>query len=178
MGNTKQLANMGRIGPSPIRKNNSKLITHLATKEQGSKFNIRGKLIERNYVVHVVETNGGSAPSHEPSSYISLFSLTPGSLVEESERLKDEGFDCGRKNSLDFVSFTVKYGCLSFKDTDAGWSKSEIPSLDVESDSSVDSRITRVLVDTKHSKRWSLAINTELISDFSFEGNIIHLLNS
>ncbi|KAI0493455.1 hypothetical protein KFK09_023571 [Dendrobium nobile] len=120
-------------------------------------------------VVHVVETNGGSAQSHEPSSYISLFSLTPGSLVEESERLKDEGFDCGRKNTLDFVSFTVKYGCLSFKDTDAGWSKSEIPSLDVESDSSVDSRITRVLVDTKHSKRWSLAINTELISDFSFE---------
>ncbi|KAH0452323.1 hypothetical protein IEQ34_019622 [Dendrobium chrysotoxum] len=43
MGNTKQLANMRRIGPSPMRKNNPKLNTHLATKEQGSKFNISGK---------------------------------------------------------------------------------------------------------------------------------------
>lgn len=120
-------------------------------------------------VVHVVETNGSYAHNQEPSSYVSLFSFTPGNLVEESRRLKDEGFDCGRKTTLDFVSFTVKYGCLSFKDTDAGWSKLERPSLDVLSDTSAGSRLTRVLVDTKYSKRWSLAINTELISDFSLE---------
>ncbi|KAK8951148.1 hypothetical protein KSP39_PZI004709 [Platanthera zijinensis] len=120
-------------------------------------------------VVHVVETNGSFAHSENPSSYVSLFSYTPGKLLEESKNLKDEGFDCGRETVVDFVSFTMKYGCLSFKDTDAGWSKLDIPSLDVERDSSVGSRMTRVLINTKHSKRWSLAINTELISDFSIE---------
>ncbi|XP_020584845.1 LOW QUALITY PROTEIN: endoplasmic reticulum metallopeptidase 1 [Phalaenopsis equestris] len=119
-------------------------------------------------VVHVVETNS-YAHNQEPSSYVTLFSLTPGNLVEESKGLKDEEFDCGRKTTLDFISFTVKYGCLSFKDTDAGWNKLEIPLLDVESDSTAGFRTTRVLVDTKHSKRWSLAINTELITDFSIE---------
>lgn len=122
-------------------------------------------------VVHVVETNGSYAHNQEPSSYVSLFSYTPGKLVEESKSLKDEAFDCGRKTTVDFASFTLNYACLSFKDTDAGWSKMEIPSLEVERDSSVGSRITRVLVDTKLSKRWSLAINTKLISDFSFEAN-------
>lgn len=128
--------------------------------------------------MHVVETNGSYAHNQEPSSYISLFSFTPGNLEEEAKGLKDEGFDCGRKTTLDFISFTVKYGCLSFKDADVGWNESEVPSINVLSDSSVGSRLTQVLVDTKYSKRWSLAINTELIRDFSLEGEKIHLFNS
>ncbi|KAG0447120.1 hypothetical protein HPP92_028503, partial [Vanilla planifolia] len=97
-------------------------------------------------VVHVVDTNGNYALNREPTSYVSLYSSTP-----------------------DFITFTVTYGCLSFKDTDAGWSKLEIPSLGIESDLINGSRITRVLVDTKNSKRWALAINTNLVCDFSFE---------
>ncbi|PKA52077.1 hypothetical protein AXF42_Ash014014 [Apostasia shenzhenica] len=120
-------------------------------------------------VVHVVDTKGSNRGNSEPSSYVSLFSSTPGKLLEEARSLKDEGFDCGRETALDFVTFNVKYGCLSFMDIDGGWSKEEIPLINVESDLRMGSRITRVLVDAKISKRWSLAINTELIYDFTLQ---------
>nr|CAD1843720.1 unnamed protein product [Ananas comosus var. bracteatus] len=120
-------------------------------------------------VVHVVDTTGKYNENQEPSSYISLFSNTPGKLTTELENLKDEEFSCGRNNTLDFVTFTVKYGCWSSKDSKVGWSKSEVPVLQVERDSITDVRETRVLIDTKSSTRWALAINKEEIRDFSIQ---------
>lgn len=122
-------------------------------------------------VVHVVETTENSNKKQGHSSYISLFSLTPGKLTNEVDNLKDEEFVCGRSKAVDFVTFTVDYGCLTSKDTEQGWSTSEIPTLHVESDSMTDVRKTRVLIDTKSSTRWTLAINTEEIKDFTFEVN-------
>ncbi|KAJ8506521.1 hypothetical protein OPV22_007407 [Ensete ventricosum] len=120
-------------------------------------------------VVHVVETKGNSE-NQDASSFISLFSLTPGKLTEEVKSLKDEEFTCGWNKTIDFVSFTVKYGCWSSKDSGSGWSKSDIPIVHVEHDSIASgARNTGIFIDTKISKRWSLAINREEIRDFTFE---------
>jgi hypothetical protein len=51
-----------------------------------------------------------------------LFSNTPGKLIDELVDLGDEEFYCGR-NMTDFVTFTMKYGCLSYKESNTGWSK-------------------------------------------------------
>lgn len=121
-------------------------------------------------VVHVVKTKGNSE-NQDASSFISLSSLTPGKLTEEVKNLKDEEFTCGWNKTIDFVSFTVKYGCWSSKDSRSGWSKSDIPIVHVEHDSIASgARKTRIFIDTKFSKRWSLAINREEIRDFTFEG--------
>ncbi|KAH7662648.1 Zn-dependent exopeptidases protein [Dioscorea alata] len=82
-------------------------------------------------VVHVVETTGTSE-NQNISSYISLFSPTPGKLIEVVKNLNDEEFSCGRNKTLDLVTSTVRYGCWSSCDTEEGWSKSEIPILNVE----------------------------------------------
>ncbi|KAJ3680230.1 hypothetical protein LUZ60_016508 [Juncus effusus] len=116
-------------------------------------------------VVHVVESKG---KNQEPISYISLFSNTPGKLTKESETLKDEDFTCSRNSTVDFVTFSVNYGCLSYRNSKSGWSDSEIPVLEVEKDSRIDGRETVVLIDTKFSTRWVLAINKEQIDDFTF----------
>ncbi|CAL9093220.1 unnamed protein product [Musa textilis] len=100
-------------------------------------------------VVHVVETKGNSE-NEDASSFISLFSLTPGKLTEEVKNLKDEEFTCGRTKTIDFVSFTVKYGCWSSKDSGSGWSKSDIPIVHVEHDSIASgARKTGIFIDTK-----------------------------
>ncbi|KAF6134215.1 hypothetical protein GIB67_010014 [Kingdonia uniflora] len=116
-------------------------------------------------VVHVMETTGKYSENQTPSSYISLFSPTPGKLTKEIAHI-EEGFVCGKEKVQDFVTFTVNYGCWSTDDTDNGWSKTDIPTLDIESDTKEDRRMTHVLVDT----RWSLAINTQEIEDFTLEG--------
>ncbi|KAF6166235.1 hypothetical protein GIB67_031019 [Kingdonia uniflora] len=121
-------------------------------------------------VVHVVETTGKYSENQTPSSYISLFSPTPGKLTKEIAHI-EEGFVCGKEKVQDFVTFTVNYGCWSTDDTDSGWSKTDIPTLDIEIDTKGDRRMTHVLVDTKGSTRWSLAINTQEIEDFTLEGN-------
>lgn len=121
--------------------------------------------------VHVVEKTGNFDDNQGPSSYISLFSSTPGKLVKEMDNLKDENFICGRSKPVDFVTFTVNYGCFSSKDTEQGWTASEIPEFHIESDTTEDIRKTRVQIDTKDSTRWTLAINTEEIKDFTFEVN-------
>src|SRR4051812_25736839 len=107
-------------------------------------------------VVHVVEAAGKYDEKSDPSSYVSLFSMTPGKLTKEVENLKDEEFSCGTNKNIDLVSFTVKYGCFSSKDSHSGWSKSDIPTLHVESDSRADVRQTKVILDTKHSTRWTV----------------------
>lgn len=119
--------------------------------------------------MHVVDTTGGDGENQDPSSYISLFSNTPGKLTKEVEQIK-EGFICGRDRVIDFVTFSVKYGCWTYDDTKTGWSKSDIPTLHVASDTKGDDRITRVSIDTKVSTRWSLAINTKEIEDFKLTG--------
>ncbi|CAL5068939.1 unnamed protein product [Urochloa decumbens] len=121
-------------------------------------------------VVHVVDTTGIDDGNREPLSYISLFSNTPGKLTKELVDLGDEEFFCGRNMTTDFVTFTTKYGCWSYKESSSGWSKSEVPVLLVESDSVTDgARQTVISVDTKSSTRWSLGINKQEIDDFTVQ---------
>lgn len=116
-------------------------------------------------VVHVVDAMGNYGKDKDPISYISLFSTTPGSLINEAEEIK-EGFVCGRDKVIDFVTFSVKYGCWSYNDSGSGWSYSEIPMLRVVREIKRDVRVTEILVDVKTSSRWSLAINALEIEDF------------
>ncbi|XP_052152172.1 uncharacterized protein LOC127770478 isoform X1 [Oryza glaberrima] len=119
-------------------------------------------------VVHVVDTTTVNSGNTEPSSYVTLFSNTPGKLTKELVDLRDEEFSCGRNRAIDFVTFTMKYGCLSYEGTNTGWSKSEVPVLSLKSDSVTnDARQTIISVDTKSSTRWSLAINKQEIDDFT-----------
>ncbi|KAK4835909.1 hypothetical protein QYF36_016130 [Acer negundo] len=119
-------------------------------------------------VVHIVDATGRFGGKSEPSSYVALFSTTPGKLTKEVEQIK-EGFECSRKNVIDFVTFSMEYGCLTYDDTESGWSQSDIPTIHVHSDAKVDERITRVSIDLKGSIRWVLAINAEEIEDFTFK---------
>lgn len=119
--------------------------------------------------MHVVDATGLSAEKTEPVSYVSMFSTTPGNLVKESEHI-GEGFVCGRDRYLDFVTFSVNYSCWMDKGAEAGWRKSDIPEIHVESDSKGKSRETLISIDAKVSTRWVLGINTEEIEDFQLKG--------
>lgn len=115
-------------------------------------------------VVHVVET-GRYGEKGKPTSYISLFSTTPGRLTKEAEKI--EGLTCGKTNVIDFVTFSVKYSCWTFDETGSGWGESDIPIIHVKNNVVENNqRITEVSIDTKVSTRWSLAINTKEIEDF------------
>nr|XP_043609809.1 endoplasmic reticulum metallopeptidase 1 isoform X1 [Erigeron canadensis] len=116
-------------------------------------------------IVHVVDASGRNGEYKEPSSYISFFSTTPGKLTKEIQHI-GEGFECGRENVADFVTFTTTYSCWTKDDSVIGWSKSDIPTLNVERDLRTGERVTQVTLDTKASTRWSLAINTNKIEDF------------
>ncbi|WCJ19324.1 Vacuolar membrane protease [Euphorbia peplus] len=123
-------------------------------------------------VVHVVDATGSYGSKQDARSYVYLFSVTPGKLTKEAEQI-NEGFSCGRGKVVDFVSFTAEYGCWTQEDmeTKDGWSDTDIPTMHVDSDVKVDKRVTQVSIDTKASVRWSLAINTEHIEDYTFTGN-------
>ncbi|KAF5733748.1 endoplasmic reticulum metallopeptidase 1 isoform X2 [Tripterygium wilfordii] len=121
-------------------------------------------------VVHVVDATGRSSGTEDPASYISLFSTTAGHLMEEVDQIA-EGFICGTGKVVDFITFSVKYGCWANDSTEQGWSKSDIPTMNVDDDTAEDRRTTRVSFDTKASIRWSLAINTDEIEDFILKGN-------
>ncbi|KAJ8759909.1 hypothetical protein K2173_010010 [Erythroxylum novogranatense] len=127
-------------------------------------------------VVQVVDTTGSYGHNHDPSSYISVFSVTPGKLTKEIEHI-DEGLICGTDKAVDFVTFTVKYGCWTSDGTNDAWEESEVPSLHVDHDTKGDERITQVSVDTKFSVQWALAINTEEIEDFILKGNSEELIS-
>ena len=105
----------------------------------------------------------------KPNSFVSLSSITPGKLTKEIDQIK-KGFVCGRHKVVDFVTFSIKYGCLTFDETEGRWNEYDIPTLDVVNDTDGDKRITQVAIDTKRSIRWFLAINTEEIEDFMFTG--------
>ena len=98
-----------------------------------------------------------------------MFSTTPGKLTKEVEQI-NEGFSCGRDKVIDFVTFSVKYGCWAYNDNEGGWGKSDLPLLHINSDTNGDKRITHVLIDTKSSTRWALAINFKEIEDFAVKG--------
>ncbi|XP_062092936.1 uncharacterized protein LOC133798581 [Humulus lupulus] len=115
-------------------------------------------------VVHVVDTTG----KQDPVSFVSMFSATPGKLTKEVE-LINEGFLCGRDKVVDFVTFSVKYGCWTQNDAEGGWSKSELPLLHIDSDTQGKKRVTQVLLDTRLSTRWTLAINFKEIGDFALK---------
>ncbi|EXC48064.1 Endoplasmic reticulum metallopeptidase 1 [Morus notabilis] len=115
-------------------------------------------------VVQVVDSTG----KEDPSSFVSIFSTTPGKLTKEVEQV-NEGFICGRDKVVDFVTFSVKYGCWAYNENEDGWSKSDVPLLNVDSDTNQHKRITQVSIDTKSSTRWSLAINFEEIEDFALK---------
>lgn len=90
-------------------------------------------------------------------------------MNKEVEQI-NEGFVCGRDKTVDFVTFSVKYGCWAYNDTNSGWSEMDIPTMHVLSDAKGNGRITEVSIDTKGSIRWVLAINTEEIEDFELKG--------
>ncbi|KAK7379758.1 hypothetical protein VNO78_34276 [Psophocarpus tetragonolobus] len=119
-------------------------------------------------VVHVVDTTGKLDEGQSPMSYVSLFSTTPGNLDKEVEQI-NEGFICGRDKTIDFVTFSVKYGCWNYNNTTNGWTEMDIPTMQVVNDAIGNGRITQVSINTKGSIRWVLAINTEEIEDFKFE---------
>ncbi|XP_048135040.1 endoplasmic reticulum metallopeptidase 1 isoform X2 [Rhodamnia argentea] len=124
-------------------------------------------------VVHIVDATINK--QEQPDSYVSFFSTTPGKLTKEVEQIGG-GFTCGRDKVVDLVTFSVKYGCWSYDDTEGGWSKTDIPTLLVINDGKGDKRITEVSLDTKSSTRWVLAVNTEYIEDFKLEGNSEELI--
>lgn len=124
-------------------------------------------------VVHIVDAT--TSKQEQPDSYVSFFSTTPGKLTKEVEQIGG-GFTCGRDKIVDLVTLSVKYGCWSYDDTEGGWSKTDIPTLAVIKDDKGDKRITEVLLDTKSSTRWVLAVNTEYIEDFKLEGNSEELI--
>ncbi|KAE8733406.1 Zn-dependent exopeptidases superfamily protein isoform 2 [Hibiscus syriacus] len=117
-------------------------------------------------VVHVVDTTGRFG--EKTSSYVSLFSFAPGVFTEEVEEIK-EGFVCSRHKAIDYVTFSVTYGCLTFDETEEGWDESDIPTLKVVEDENGEKRITRVAIDTERSIHWFLSINTKEIKDFTFK---------
>ncbi|GAA0151366.1 metalloprotease [Lithospermum erythrorhizon] len=119
-------------------------------------------------VVHVVDTTGTYGNKQEPISYISLFSTTPGNLIKEAEHIGNK-FVCGRDKRIDFVNFSVKYGCLTETSAKSGWQMSDVPQLHVVNDVKGDQRITQVSIDTKVSTRWSLGINTVMVEDFELK---------
>ncbi|KAJ8533714.1 hypothetical protein K7X08_007038 [Anisodus acutangulus] len=119
-------------------------------------------------VVHVVDMTGANGRKQEPASHISLFSTTPGNLVKEVEHI-GEGFTCGTDKPLDFVTFSVKYGCWSDKNANIGWHESDIPLIRVENDTKGDNRVTHVSIDTKVSTRWTLGINADEVEDFQLK---------
>lgn len=112
---------------------------------------------------------GGYDHAKDVNSFVSLFSSTPGDLNKEVEQIK-EGLECGREKVIDFVTFSVKYGCLTYDGSESGWSDIDIPKIDVISDTKTDARVTKVSIDTRVSKRWSMAINTDEVADFEFRG--------
>ncbi|KAH0942309.1 hypothetical protein HID58_001946 [Brassica napus] len=118
-------------------------------------------------VVHVVDTSG-----EEQASFISLFSNTPGNLNVEAEQIK-EGFRCGRDNKVDFVSFETKYSCVSKKDAEVGWDKSDVPVLRVVNEEKGrgddERRIIAVSMETGGSSRWILGIDMEVVEDFTLQ---------
>lgn len=122
-------------------------------------------------VVHVVDATGKLDERYTPVSYVSLFSTTPGNLNKEVE-LINESFECGKDKPVDFVTFSVKYGCRTSNDITSGWSEADIPTIHVENDAKENGRITQVSINTKDSIRWVLAINTEEIEDFKLTGTI------
>lgn len=102
-----------------------------------------------------------------------MSSTTLRKLTKEIEHI-GEGFECGREKVIDFVTFTASYGYWTEGNLVNGWSKSDIPTVNVESDDSrIDEKLTQVTIDNKDSTCWSLLINTNKIEDIRLKGTTI-----
>ncbi|KAH6763572.1 Zn-dependent exopeptidases superfamily protein [Perilla frutescens var. hirtella] len=120
-------------------------------------------------VVHVVDARGVSRVNPKPVSYISMFSVTSGDLIKEADHT-GEGFVCGRDRYIDFVTFSVNYSCWTDKSAETGWLNSEVPAIYVAKDTRGENRETQIVIETRISTRWALAINTGEIEDFQMKG--------
>ncbi|KAH9288162.1 hypothetical protein KI387_032279, partial [Taxus chinensis] len=121
-------------------------------------------------VVHVVETPSQGENHSQSESYISISSLTPGKLTKEMKYLNDENFICERGKPIDFVTYSVDYGCVSSVDISNGWSERDQPVIQVQSDNVVEGqRETVLFLDTKISIRWTMKINSVQIKGFKLE---------
>ena len=122
-------------------------------------------------VVQVVEV-GTKANVQSPTvSYISISSVTPGTLHKELSFIKDEGFHCGKLDGIDMVTHKIKYGCtgiINRAGDEAYWS--EFPTLKVNEDETANrDRRMSILINTKMARRWVLAINTTDLRFFQLE---------
>jgi hypothetical protein len=122
-------------------------------------------------VVQVVEVGTGDNVQSPTASYVSLSSVTPGTLHREFSFIEDEGFHCGKLDGIDMVTFKIKYGCTGFMNQ-AGdepyWS--EFPTLKVSEEETAkgEGRMS-ILLDTKMARRWVLAMNTTDLKSFQLE---------
>lgn len=107
-------------------------------------------------VAHVINTD-------EQSSFLSLASLTMGSLDAEAKHMNDSELVCNRDHNLDFVTYDVKYGCQKPVRMDANlWD--DRPSLSVVKDEADPPRVTVVRLSIAKASRWSLAVNSNQIA--------------
>lgn len=115
-------------------------------------------------VVYVVDISG-----EEQVLFILLFLNISGNLNVEVEQIK-EGFRCGRDNKVDFVSFEVKYGCVSKKDVEVGWDKSDVLVLCVVNEEKGrgddERRIIAVSMEIGGLLWWIFGIDMEVVEDF------------
>lgn len=116
--------------------------------------------------MHVVDASRTHANKHGYHSFISLFSSTPGKMDKVAEEIG--GLTCGNDKTIDFVTFSVTYGCW----TDGGVTKSyklrsRTPTLVQHH---TNHTITKVSMDMKSSTRWALGINTNEVKGFQLEG--------
>ena len=122
-------------------------------------------------VLQVVEVGTKDNVQSPRVSYVSLSSLTPGTLNRELSFIEDEGFQCGKGDDIDMVTHTIKYGCTGFMNHsghEAYWN--EFPTLKVsEREASNRDSTLSILIETKMARRWMLAMNTTDLKSFELE---------
>lgn len=118
-------------------------------------------------VVHVINTDGREGGS-SPKSFLSLASLTMGSLNEEAKHMNDVDLVCTRNGTLDFATYKVTYGCQKPVPLDETlWE--DRPSVVVVQDDVGPPRVTTVRLSAGKARRWFLAISSNKISKLQLE---------
>ncbi|KAG0609983.1 hypothetical protein M758_7G029700 [Ceratodon purpureus] len=116
-------------------------------------------------VVHVIDTDGQEGGGR---SFLSLASVTMGNLKEEAKHMGDADLVCGRNSTLDFATYTVKYGCQKPVPLDEGlWLRR--PSLVVIKDEEGPPRVTTVRLEAGMARRWFLAISSNKVERLQLE---------
>jgi hypothetical protein len=119
-------------------------------------------------VVHVIDTDGQEGGGSDSRSFLSLASVTMGNLKEEAKHMGDVDLVCSRNSTLDFATYTVKYGCQKPVPLDENlWLRR--PSLVVVKDEEGPPRVTTVRLDAGMSRRWFLAISSNKVARLQLE---------